>query len=75
MSVGRRSVLFVLIFDFISILFVFTVRLVSCGVIIFRGRYIAGEKFYGRFILLVISFIIRIFLLIMRPNLISVLLG
>lgn len=58
-----------------SILFIFTVSLVSCGVIIFRGSYMAGEKFYGRFLLLVISFIISMFLLILSPNLISILLG
>jgi NADH-ubiquinone oxidoreductase chain 5 len=75
LSVGRGSVLFVLIFDFMSMLFIFTVRLVSCGVIIFRGSYIAGEKFFGRFILLVIRFIISMFLLILSPNLISILLG
>lgn len=75
LSVGSSSVLFVLIFDFISMLFVFTVSLVSCGVMIFRGRYIAGEKYYRRFILIVTRFIISMFLLILRPNLISVLLG
>lgn len=75
LSVGRGSVLFVLVFDFMSILFVFTVRLVSCGVMVFRGRYIAGEKYYSRFIMIVIRFIISMFLLILRPNLISILLG
>jgi NADH:ubiquinone oxidoreductase subunit 5 (subunit L)/multisubunit Na+/H+ antiporter MnhA subunit len=42
---------------------------------VFRGRYMAAEKYYSRFILLVISFIVRIFLLILSPNLISILLG
>jgi NADH-ubiquinone oxidoreductase chain 5 len=75
LSIGSRSVLLVLIFDFISMLFVFTVRLVSCGVIIFSGRYIAGEKYYRRFIMIVIRFIVSMFLLIISPNLIRILLG
>lgn len=65
----------VLIFDFISMLFILTVSLVSIGVIIFRGSYISGEKFFRRFLLLVVRFILSIFLLIIRPNLVSLLLG
>jgi NADH:ubiquinone oxidoreductase subunit 5 (subunit L)/multisubunit Na+/H+ antiporter MnhA subunit len=65
----------VLIFDFISILFIITVRLVSVGVIIFRGSYIRSEKFFSRFLLLVARFILRMFLLIISPNLIRLLLG
>lgn len=74
-SLGRASIVIVLIFDFISILFIITVSLVSAGVMIFRGSYIKREKFFSRFLLLVGSFILRIFLLIIRPNLISLLLG
>jgi NADH:ubiquinone oxidoreductase subunit 5 (subunit L)/multisubunit Na+/H+ antiporter MnhA subunit len=75
LSVGSSNILFVLIFDFMSMLFVFTVSLVSCGVMVFRGRYMAGEKYYRRFIMIVIRFIISMFLLILRPNLIRILLG
>lgn len=75
LSVGSCAIIFVIIFDYLSILFIFTVRLVSCGVIVFRGSYIRGEKFYGRFILLVVRFIISMFLLIVSPNLIRLLLG
>lgn len=75
LSVGSSSVLFVLIFDFLSTLFMFTVSLVSCGVIVFRGRYMASEKYYSRFIIIVLRFIVSIFLLILRPNLIRILLG
>jgi len=72
---GRVSVVIVIIFDYISILFIMTVSLVSIGVIIFRGSYIRGEKYYRRFLLLVISFILSMFLLIISPNLVSLLLG
>jgi NADH-ubiquinone oxidoreductase chain 5 len=53
----------------------FLVRLISGRVIIFRTRYIIGEKFFSRFIILVFFFVISIYLLILSPNLISLLLG
>lgn len=74
-SLGRVSLVIVLVFDFISLLFIMTVRLVARGVIVFRGSYIKTEKFYSRFLLLVVRFILRIFFLILRPNLVSLLLG
>ena len=52
-----------------------TVGLISARVIVFRGSYIITEKFFSRFILLVMLFISRIFLLIFSPNLIRILLG
>lgn len=75
LSIGGCAIIFVIIFDPLSMLFIFTVRLVSCGVMVFRGSYMVSEKFYSRFILLVVRFIIRIFLLIISPNLIRLLLG
>ena len=50
-------------------------RLISGRVIIFSTRYIMLEKFFSRFIMLVFFFILSIFLLILRPNLIRLLLG
>jgi len=65
----------VFILDFISLYFIRLVRLVSGRVIIFRVRYIRGEVFFGRFIGLVFSFIASMYLLILSPNLISLMLG
>ena len=41
----------------------------------FRSRYISPDKHFSRFILLVVSFVGRMWILIFRPNLISLLLG
>jgi len=41
----------------------------------FSTSYMISEKFFSRFIILVFFFILSIFLLILRPNLISLLLG
>lgn len=64
-----------LIFDYISIFFLFVVLLISSRVFIFRVSYMSGEIFYNRFFLIVLSFIFSIFLLILSPNLVRILLG
>lgn len=69
------KILFVLVFDFISLMFMFTVRLISISVIFFSTNYIMREKYFRRFILLVLSFILSIIILILRPNRVSILLG
>lgn len=43
--------------------------------LLYSSSYIRQEKFFGRFIFLVIRFIFSIWLLILRPRLISILLG
>jgi len=55
--------------------FIRLVRLVSGRVMIFRTNYMISEKFFSRFIILVFFFILSIYLLILRPNLIRLLLG
>ena len=72
---GRAKVLMVLILDLVSVLFLITVTLISISVIFFRTRYMANEKFFSRFLFLVLSFVCRILLLILRPNSIRILLG
>ena len=72
---GRAKILMVLILDLVSVLFLITVTLISISVIFFRTRYIANEKFFSRFLFLVLSFVCRILLLILRPNSVRILLG
>jgi len=63
------------IIDSMSLYFIRLVRLVSGSVIIFSSSYMITEKFFSRFIFLVFIFIMSIFLLILSPNIISLLLG
>lgn len=65
----------VVILDFISLYFIRLVRLVAGNVIIFSTSYISSEPFFGRFISLVMAFVVSIFILILSPNLISLMLG
>ena len=74
-SLGSTTINVIFIFDFISLYFISLVRLVAGRVILFRTSYISKEVYFRRFIGLVVSFIISIFLLILRPNIIRLLLG
>ena len=67
--------IFPLLIDSTSLLFLFTVFLITGCVITFSSSYIQTEKFNARFHWLVLSFVISIVLLIVSPNLLSLLLG
>lgn len=69
------TVVFVLIFDWISILFLSFVLLISRRVIYYSGRYIKEDKNFNRFIYLVLAFVFSIAMMVLRPNLIRILLG
>lgn len=71
----RSSAVFVFIFDWIRLLFISFVLLISALVIFYRKDYIAGDLNINRFILLVLLFVFSIIILILSPNLIRVLLG
>ena len=49
----RSHIFIIFIFDYISVLFLRVVRLISGAVIIFRVSYINFEVYYRRFILIV----------------------
>jgi len=74
-SSSSASVIIILIFDYISTLFGGLVSLISGRVLLFRCSYIRHEKYFSRFIGLVLAFVFSIFLLIFSPNLIRLLLG
>lgn len=64
-----------LLFDWISSLFISFVLLISSIVIFYRKSYMSHEKYPSRFILLVVIFVLSIILIVLSPNLISILLG
>merc|ERR1712168_954238 len=75
MSLYSSKIIIIFIFDYISLFFLRVVSLISGRVIIYRTSYISSEVFFRRFILIVILFVISIYLLILSPNIISLLLG
>lgn len=71
---GNRVVIS-LIFDWIRRSFLIVVSLISGSIIIYSIYYIEGEKRVGRFVIVLFMFVCSIIFLIIRPNLISLLLG
>ncbi len=70
-----QKVTLLLLLDFISLIFLRTVCLISGCVFFYSVRYIGADIFNPRFAALVFLFILRMALMILRPNLIRLLLG
>nr|YP_010688335.1 NADH dehydrogenase subunit 5 [Mylabris phalerata]WBR65763.1 NADH dehydrogenase subunit 5 [Mylabris phalerata] len=63
------------LFDWMSLLFMSFVLFISSAVIWYSKEYMSGDYNLDRFILLVVMFVFSMMLLIISPNLISILLG
>ena len=74
-SLNSNSIVITFLFDWISLIFVGFVFFISSLVIIYSRDYIHGDLNINRFIFLVLIFVLSIIFLIVRPNLISILLG
>ena len=73
---GRYNALTATFFiDWKAAIFLATVCFISANVILYRKRYIAEDQDADRFILIVFGFILSIALLIISPNILSLLLG
>jgi len=66
---------YLIILDWISIFFLFTVSSISGSIFLYSTYYIKGEKNYLRFNILMWLFILRMLSVIIRPRIISILLG
>jgi len=67
---------FLLLIDYKSLIFIFLVRIIFSIIIIYRIRYIdLSELKMDRFLYLIILFLISIYMLILRPNILSIILG
>lgn len=74
-SLHRISIVITFLFDWISLIFISFVLLISSLVIFYSNQYIEEDFNVNRFILLVLIFVLSIIILIIRPNLIRILLG
>ena len=72
---GSTQLEFIIIIDITSSIFLFTVILISIAVFTFSTRYMSPEKFFLRFKILLLSFVLSMAALILCPNIISILLG
>nr|QGT77277.1 NADH dehydrogenase subunit 5 [Apotamonautes hainanensis] len=75
LSLNSCSVVFTLIFDWISLLFLCFVLLISSSVLYYSGSYMKDDKNFNRFMYLVLMFVFSMGAMILSPNLISILLG
>nr|YP_010567275.1 NADH dehydrogenase subunit 5 [Trachylophus sinensis]UZC33504.1 NADH dehydrogenase subunit 5 [Trachylophus sinensis] len=75
LSLNSSSIVMTILFDWMSLLFMSFVLFISSMVIFYSEEYMAGDLYINRFILLVVMFVLSMMLLIISPNLISILLG
>nr|YP_010225745.1 NADH dehydrogenase subunit 5 [Paratrichocladius tamaater]UDD74596.1 NADH dehydrogenase subunit 5 [Paratrichocladius tamaater] len=75
LMINSSSIVMTFLFDWMSFLFMSFVLFISSLVIFYSKEYMMEDNNINRFILLVVMFVISMMLLIISPNLISILLG
>uniref|UniRef100_UPI003002962B NADH dehydrogenase subunit 5 n=1 Tax=Parotis hilaralis TaxID=1027831 RepID=UPI003002962B len=74
-SFSSISIVMSILLDWMSLLFMMFVLLISSVVIFYSKSYMSSELNLNRFIILVLLFVFSMILLIISPNIISILLG
>nr|YP_006503955.1 NADH dehydrogenase subunit 5 [Coptotermes lacteus]AFM92455.1 NADH dehydrogenase subunit 5 [Coptotermes lacteus] len=74
-SLNGSSVVMTFLFDWMSLLFMGFVLIISSLVILYSDDYMFGDLSIFRFISLVLMFVVSMMFLIVSPNMISILLG
>nr|AQP30134.1 NADH dehydrogenase subunit 5 [Oriensubulitermes inanis] len=74
-TLNGSSIIMTFLFDWMSLLFMGFVFIISSLVILYSDDYMSGDLNIVRFILLVLMFVISMMFLIISPNVISILLG
>nr|YP_010414756.1 NADH dehydrogenase subunit 5 [Hybos grossipes]URT60156.1 NADH dehydrogenase subunit 5 [Hybos grossipes] len=74
-SLNSVMIVMTFLFDWMSLMFMSFVLLISSLVILYSKEYMSSDIYMNRFIMLVLMFVLSMMLLIISPNLISILLG
>nr|YP_001552159.1 NADH dehydrogenase subunit 5 [Nothopuga sp. 1 LP-2008]ABS71897.1 NADH dehydrogenase subunit 5 [Nothopuga sp. 1 LP-2008] len=74
-SFGGGDISLMFIFDWVSMLFLSFVIVISSFVLLYSKEYMLGDKYEERFCLLVVLFVMSMSLLILSPSFVSLLLG
>nr|QTZ18962.1 NADH dehydrogenase subunit 5 [Azana sp. WQY005] len=74
-TLNSSMIVMTILLDWMSLIFMSFVLMISSMVIFYSKEYMSGDKTINRFILLILMFIFSMMLLIISPNLISILLG
>nr|UFP05757.1 NADH dehydrogenase subunit 5 [Hycleus scutellatus] len=72
---NSSPIVMTVLIDWMSLLFMSFVLFISASVILYSNEYMSGDLNLDRFIFLVVMFVLSMMLLIISPNLISILLG
>nr|QRV62609.1 NADH dehydrogenase subunit 5 [Nectoboreus dolerosus] len=75
LSLNSNSLVMSILMDWMSLMFMSFVLFISSMVIFYSKEYMEGDLNINRFIMLVLMFVFSMMLLIISPNLISILLG
>nr|WIL10257.1 NADH dehydrogenase subunit 5 [Papilio paris] len=74
-SFNSLSIVMSILLDWMSLLFMMFVSMISSSVIYYSKSYMSSEMNLNRFIILVLLFVFSMILLIISPNMISIFLG
>nr|YP_006234044.1 NADH dehydrogenase subunit 5 [Athyma sulpitia]AFH54883.1 NADH dehydrogenase subunit 5 [Athyma sulpitia] len=74
-SFNSINIVFSILLDWMSLLFMMFVSLISSTVIFYSKSYMSSELNLNRFIILILLFVFSMILLIISPNMISIFLG
>nr|ASN65931.1 NADH dehydrogenase subunit 5 [Australicapitona hopei] len=75
LSLNSSAIVMSILLDWMSLIFMSFVLFISSMVIFYSDEYMHGDLNMSRFIMLVLMFVFSMMLLIISPNLISILLG
>nr|ADW41371.1 NADH dehydrogenase subunit 5 [Drosophila melanica] len=74
-TLNSISIVMTILFDWMSLLFMSFVLMIASLVIYYSKEYMSSDVNINRFIMLVLMFVLSMMLLIISPNLVSILLG
>nr|YP_009522477.1 NADH dehydrogenase subunit 5 [Micronecta sahlbergii]AXQ02200.1 NADH dehydrogenase subunit 5 [Micronecta sahlbergii] len=75
LMINSCSIVFTLLLDYISMIFMGCVLYISSMVILYSKSYMSADMYNVRFLFLVLMFVLSMLFMIISPNLISILLG
>nr|AWV83413.1 NADH dehydrogenase subunit 5 [Vagitanus terminalis] len=75
LKMNSCSIFMTIIFDFMSTLFLSTVSFISGIVMLYSKDYMSNDKSINRFSYIVMMFVLSMILLIISPNMISIIIG
>nr|ASY95852.1 NADH dehydrogenase subunit 5 [Atta colombica] len=74
-SFNSMNLKFIMLIDWISILFISFIMLISSMIMLYSITYMSGEKNMNRFNYLLMLFILSMLLMVISPNVVSILIG